>query len=309
MLWFAPARFGGSNETSSGFSVSSGFLPAPVYLHDNSNGEREMIRVAIAGAAGRMGRSLVEAVSRSNAAIQLTVATVLADDPCLNVDCGLIAMGTSNGVVTVGDLASQVDEFDVLIDFTEPASTISHLEVCRKYRKAMVIGTTGMSESEQQQLKSAENGIPIVFAPNMSVGVNLCFDLLEQAARVMGDEVDIEITEAHHRYKKDAPSGTALKMGEVVAESLGRDLKEVAVYGREGIGDERKPTAIGFSTIRAGDIVGDHTVTFASLGERVEITHRASSRMTFANGAVRAALWVAGKPAAVYSMREVLGLD
>ena len=173
----------------------------------------------------------------------------------------------------------------------------------------MVIGTTGMSEDAQQQIKNAGEVSPIVFAPNMSVGVNLCFNLLEHAARVMGDEVDIEITEAHHRYKKDAPSGTALKMGQVIAESLGRDLKEVAVYGREGIGEERERSTIGFSTIRAGDIVGDHTATFASLGERVEITHKASSRMTFANGAVRAAIWVAGKPAAVYSMQEVLGLD
>ena len=309
MLWYALGKSGGPNETSSGLSVSSGILLAPVYLHHNLNGEREMIRVAIAGAAGRMGRTLVEAVSRSDAEIQVTVATVLADDPCLNVDCGLIAMGASNGVVAVSDLAYQVDEFDVLIDFTEPASTISHLEVCRQHKKAMVIGTTGMSEDAQQQIKNAGEVIPIVFAPNMSVGVNLCFNLLEHAARVMGDEVDIEITEAHHRYKKDAPSGTALKMGQVIAESLGRDLKEVAVYGREGIGEERERSTIGFSTIRAGDIVGDHTATFASLGERVEITHKASSRMTFANGAVRASLWVTGKPAAVYSMQEVLGLD
>ncbi|MDD9889008.1 MAG: 4-hydroxy-tetrahydrodipicolinate reductase [Gammaproteobacteria bacterium] len=267
-----------------------------------------MIRVAIAGAAGRMGRTLVEAVSRSDADIGVSVATVLADDPCLNVDSGLLAMGVSNGVLTVCELSGQADQFDVLIDFTEPAATLSHLAFCQQHSKAMVIGTTGLSDEEQQQIENAGASIPIVFAPNMSVGVNLCLNLLDQAARVLGDEVDIEITEAHHRFKKDAPSGTALKMGEVIADSLGRDLNKVAVYGREGIGEERQRSTIGFSTIRAGDIVGDHTVTFASLGERVEITHKASSRMTFANGAVRAATWISNKPPAVYSMQEVLDL-
>ncbi len=255
-----------------------------------------------------MGRTLVEAVGRSEADIQVTVATVLADDPCLNVDSGLLAMGVSNGVITVSELTPLVDEFDVLIDFTEPGATRANLELCRQHQKAMVIGTTGLSDAERQLIQAAGESIPIVFAPNMSIGVNLCFNLLEQAARVLGDEVDIEITEAHHRYKKDAPSGTALKMGEVIADTLGRDIKKVAVYGREGISEERNRTTIGFSTVRAGDIVGDHTVTFASLGERVEITHKASSRMTFANGAVRAALWTTGKTAGVYSMQEVLGL-
>ncbi len=267
-----------------------------------------MVKVAIAGAAGRMGRTLVEAVTRSDADIEVSVATVLADDPCLNVDSGLLAMGASNGVVTVSELTGQVDQFDVLIDFTEPAATLAHIDICQQHQKAMVIGTTGLSDDERQQIENAGASIPIVFAPNMSVGVNLCLDLLEQAARVLGDEVDIEITEAHHRFKKDAPSGTALKMGEVIADTLGRDLNEVAVYGREGIGEERNRSTIGFSTIRAGDIVGDHTVTFASLGERVEITHKASSRMTFANGAVRAAGWVSDKSPGVYSMQEVLGL-
>lgn len=268
-----------------------------------------MIRVAITGAAGRMGRTLVEAVGRSEADVQVTVATVLADDPCLDVDSGLLAMGIANGVETDSDLLKHLDEFDVLIDFTEPTATLAHLQICQSHNKAMVIGTTGLAEEQIQQIEQAGVSIPIVFAPNMSVGVNLCLKLLEQAARVLGDDVDIEISEAHHRYKKDAPSGTALKMGEVVAETLGRDLNEVAVYGREGIGGERDRNTIGFSTVRAGDIVWDHTVTFASLGERVEITHKASSRMTFANGAVRAAQWIAQKAPGVYSMQQVLGLD
>jgi len=268
-----------------------------------------MIRVAITGAAGRMGRTLVEAVGRSEADIEVTVATVLADDPCLQVDSGLLAMGVANGVKTDSDLSNHLSDFDVLIDFTEPQATRAHVQLCREHNKAMVIGTTGLSENEINQIEAAGEIIPVVFAPNMSVGVNLCLNLLKQAATVLGSEVDIEITEAHHRFKKDAPSGTALKMGEVVAESLGRDLKEVAVYGREGIGEERDRDTIGFTTVRAGDIVGDHTVTFASLGERVEITHKASSRMTFANGAVRAAQWISGKAPGVYSMQEVLGLD
>jgi 4-hydroxy-tetrahydrodipicolinate reductase len=268
-----------------------------------------MIRVAIVGAAGRMGRSLVEAIGRNEADISVTVATVLADDPCLHVDSGLLAMGVANGVETVSDLSKHLDQFDVLIDFTEPEASLSHLTICQQNQKAMVIGTTGMNDDQRQLIQAAGTDIPIVFAPNMSVGVNLCFKLLEQAAQVLGDDVDIEISEAHHRFKKDAPSGTALRMGEVVADTLCRDLNQVAVYGREGLGEERDPATIGFSTVRAGDIVGDHTVTFASLGERVEITHKASSRMTFANGAVRAALWLSQKTAGVYSMQDVLGLD
>ncbi len=268
-----------------------------------------MIRVAIVGAAGRMGRNLVEAIGRKKSDISVTVATVLADDPCLHVDSGLLASGVSNGIETVSDLSNHLDQFDLLIDFTEPEASLSHLAICQQHQKAMVIGTTGISAEQRQLIYEAGENIPIVFAPNMSVGVNLCFKLLEQAARVLGDDVDIEISEAHHRFKKDAPSGTALRMGEVVAGALGRDLQQVAVYGREGIGGDRDPATIGFSTVRAGDIVGDHTVTFASLGERVEITHKASSRMTFANGAVRAAIWLSEKSAGVYSMQDVLGLD
>lgn len=265
-----------------------------------------MVRVAIAGAAGRMGRTLVEAVAHSEAGLQLTAAIVLADDPALGMDAGLLAMGSPLGVMTTADLAGA--EFDVLIDFTSPAASLAHLALCQQRQKALVLGTTGFSEAQKQQIAAAGSTIPVVFAPNMSVGVNLCLKLLEQAAQVLGDDVDIEITEAHHRFKKDAPSGTALAMGEVVASTLGRDLQKCAVYGREGMEGERARETIGFATIRAGDIVGEHTVTFASLGERVEITHKASSRMTFASGAVRAANWVATRPPGLYTMQDVLGL-
>ncbi len=267
-----------------------------------------MVRIAIVGAAGRMGRALIEAVTQSDAELTVSVATVLADDDALGVDIGLLAMGSSLGVKTVADLNQMVADFDVLIDFTAPEATLAHLAICQQNGKAMVIGTTGISPTQQETIFKAAQSIPIVFAPNMSVGVNLCFKLLELAARVLGDDVDIEISEAHHRYKKDAPSGTALKMGSIIAETLGRNLDDCAVYGRQGLETERDRKTIGFSTLRAGDIVGDHTVTFASIGERVEITHKASSRLTFANGAVRAASWVAQKQSGLYTMQDVLDL-
>ncbi|GJM13335.1 MAG: 4-hydroxy-tetrahydrodipicolinate reductase [Pseudohongiella sp.] len=266
-----------------------------------------MLNVAIVGAAGRMGRTLVEAVNQ-NSSMRVSVATVLPDDPALGADIGLLAVGAAIGVQTVADLAADSLDFDVLIDFTSPEATMAHLELCRLGNKAMVIGTTGLSADQEQAIQTAAADIAIMYAPNMSVGVNLCLKLLEQAAKVLGDEVDIEITEAHHRYKKDAPSGTALKMGEVIADTLDRDLADCAIYGREGIGEERDRKTIGFTTIRAGDIVGDHTVTFAGLGERVEITHKASSRMTFASGAVRAAAWISAKESGLYSMQDVLDL-
>ncbi|PCI12867.1 MAG: 4-hydroxy-tetrahydrodipicolinate reductase [Thiotrichales bacterium] len=215
--------------------------------------------------------------------------------------------GRSNVRISVS-VEAVVDDFDLLIDFTRPDVTLANLAVCRTAGKAMVIGTTGFSDAEKQLISDAAKDIPIVFAPNMSVGVNLCFKLLEMAAKVMGDEVDIEVIEAHHRHKIDAPSGTALRMGEVIANVLGRDLSECAVYGREGQTGERKRKTIGFETIRAGDIVGDHTVLFADIGERVEITHKASSRMTFANGAVRAALWLKVCKNGLFDMQDVLGL-
>jgi 4-hydroxy-tetrahydrodipicolinate reductase len=265
-----------------------------------------MTRVAIAGAAGRMGKTLVEAVTLSEANLEVGVGSVLAEDPALGVDLGLLAGIGAIGVPAVSDLESEADAFDVLIDFTSRPATLEHLALCRRLGKAIVIGTTGFSDEEKERISAAAKDIPIVFAPNMSVGVNLCLKLLDMAARVLGDEMDIEIVEAHHRFKKDAPSGTALRMGEVVAQALGRDLKEVAVYGREGMSEERDRKTIGFATVRAGDIVGDHTVIFAGLGERVEITHKASSRMTFAKGAVRAASWLQGKPAGLYSIDDVL---
>ena len=266
-----------------------------------------MIKIAVTGAAGRMGQTLIEAVAAEAERVSLAAATVLAEDPCLGMDAGLLAVGRVLGVNTVASL-EQAADFDVLIDFTSPTASLQHLQYCAQHGKAMVLGTTGFSAEQQAQIR-ASTTVPLVFAPNMSVGVNLCLSLLKQAAAVLGDSVDIEISEAHHRFKKDAPSGTALKMGEVIADTLGRDLEQVAVYGRQGMEAERDRATIGFSTMRAGDIVGDHTVTFAGMGERVEITHKASSRMTFASGAVRAAQWVAGQTPGVYTMQQVLGLE
>lgn len=267
-----------------------------------------MRRIAVMGAAGRMGKILIEAVAQADGA-QLTAAVDRPDSSLIGADAGELAALGKIGVILVGDLAAALDQFDVLIDFTHPSVTLKNLAVCRQAGKAMVIGTTGFSVEEKQLLADAAKDIPIVFAANYSVGVNLCLKLLDTAARVLGDEVDIEIIEAHHRHKVDAPSGTALRMGEVVANALGRDLQKVAVYGREGQTGARERETIGFATVRAGDVVGDHTVLFAADGERVEITHKASSRMTFAKGAVRAALWLQSQPAGLYDMQDVLGLS
>lgn len=266
-----------------------------------------MRRIAVMGAAGRMGKALIEAVLQAPGAV-LAAAVDRPDSSLLGADAGELAGIGRLGVALAGDLASVLDSFDVLIDFTHPTVTLSNLEVCRQAGKAMVIGTTGFSAEEKQRLAEAAREIPIVFAANFSVGVNLCLKLLDTAARVLGDDVDIEIIEAHHRHKVDAPSGTALRMGEVVANALGRDLQKVAVYGREGQTGARARETIGFATVRAGDVVGDHTVLFAADGERVEITHKASSRMTFAKGAVRSALWLDGRAPALYDMQDVLEL-
>lgn len=266
-----------------------------------------MQRIAVMGAAGRMGKTLIEAVSQAESA-KLGAAVGRADSSLIGADAGeLVGLGKI-GVTLAGDLAAVLDDFDVLIDFTHPSVTLRNLEVCRQAGKAMVIGTTGFTPDEKQQLSEAAKQIPIVFAANFSVGVNLCLKLLDTAARVLGDDVDIEIIEAHHRHKVDAPSGTALRMGEVVADALGRDLQKVAVYGREGQTGARERETIGFATVRAGDVVGDHTVLFAADGERVEITHKASSRMTFAKGAVRSALWLQQRSPALYDMQDVLTL-
>ena len=206
------------------------------------------------------------------------------------------------------DLSPLTEQFDVLVDFTRPAATLAYLALCQAAGKAMVIGTTGFSAEQKAEIALAAKRIPIVFAPNMSIGVNLCFKLLELTARVLGDSADIEIIEAHHRHKVDAPSGTALAMGQVIAKALGRDLQECAVYGRQGTTGERERSTIGFATVRAGDIVGEHTALFADVGERIEITHRATSRMTFAKGAVQAATWLAGRPPGLFDMQDVLGL-
>lgn len=266
-----------------------------------------MIRIAVAGAAGRMGHSLIRACGETQG-MHLTAALERPDCPSIGQDAGVQAGLEPIGFALAGDLASMLDDFDVLIDFTRPEPTLAHLDLCRKGGKHLVIGTTGFSSEQRFEIESAAADIPIVLAPNMSVGVNLSFKLLQIAAKVMGRYTDIEIVEAHHRHKVDAPSGTALRMGEIIAQTLGRDLEECAIYGREGITGERARNTIGFSTIRAGDIVGEHSVMFADEGERVEICHKASSRMTFANGAMRAAAWIVTRPAGLYDMQDVLEL-
>jgi 4-hydroxy-tetrahydrodipicolinate reductase len=266
-----------------------------------------MTRIAVPGAAGRMGRNLIDACNRAEG-LMLGAATERSGHELLGSDAGMVAGVGELGVAIEDNLERVIDQFDVLIDFTAPAATLAHLDICRHHGKRIVIGTTGFSDEQKQQIEAAATEIGVVFAPNMSVGVNLCLKLLDMAARVLGDDVDIEVIEAHHRHKVDAPSGTALRMGEVVAEALGRDLNECAVYGREGITGARDRKTIGFETIRAGDIVGEHTVMFAAEGERVEIAHKASSRMTFASGAVRAAGWVMSQPGGLYDMQDVLGL-
>ena len=266
-----------------------------------------MIRVAVVGAAGRMGKTLIQAVQAADG-MRLSAATEQPDSTLVGVDAGELAGVGKLGVLISHSLTKVIDDFDVVIDFTGPVATMVHLDVCRQHGKSMVIGTTGLNEEQKAAIDAAAADISIVFAPNMSVGVNLCFRLLELAARVMGDDADIEIIEAHHRHKVDAPSGTALRMGEVIADTLERDLKEVAVYGREGQTGARDPKTIGFETIRAGDVVGEHSVWFATEGERVEITHKASSRMTFASGAVRATRWLSGQDKGRFDMQDVLGL-
>lgn len=263
-------------------------------------------RVAIAGAGGRMGRALVELI-QSSAAVELCGGFDHPEAPAVGTD-----LGTSAGVGELGmpiypDIEGLSGDFDVLIDFTLPEATLANVHYCRAASKRMVIGTTGLGD-RRQAIDEAGNDIAIVFAPNMSVGVNLCFKLAEIAATALGDEFDIEIIEAHHRNKIDAPSGTAVRLGEIVAAALGRDLANCAIYGREGHTGARERTTIGFETIRAGDIVGDHTVLFAGAGERIELVHRASSRMTFASGALRAAAWIGGYERGVFDMQDVLGL-
>jgi 4-hydroxy-tetrahydrodipicolinate reductase len=266
-----------------------------------------MTRIGIVGADGRMGHALIKAcIDTPN--VTLAAAVERRGSPTVGQDAGEIAGISKLDLRVTDDLAAVIAGLDAVIDFTRPESTLANLALCRANGTRLIIGTTGFTPEQRAEIESTAHSLPIVLAPNMSVGVNLCLKLLEIAARVIGNQTDIEIVEAHHRHKVDAPSGTALRMGEVVAKALGRDLRDCAVYGREGNTGERDSKTIGFSVIRAGDIVGDHTVLFADEGERVEITHKASSRMTFAKGAVRAATWLMDKQPGLYDMQDVLGL-
>ncbi|MEQ8289854.1 MAG: 4-hydroxy-tetrahydrodipicolinate reductase [Gammaproteobacteria bacterium] len=264
-------------------------------------------RVGVCGAAGRMGKMILE-VCNDTEGVEVTAAIEYSGSSMLGVDAGEQAGIGKLGVSITDDIAAVADNVDVIIDFTFADAFAANLEKCVASNCKMVIGTTGLSPKDHDAINKASESIGIVFAPNMSIGVNVTLKLLEMAASVLGDSADIEIIEAHHNQKKDAPSGTAIRMGEVVAKTLGRDLKECAVYGREGITGVRDRKTIGFETIRAGDIVGDHTVMFAMAGERVEITHKAHSRKTFASGAVRAANWLADKNSGLFDMQDVLDL-
>jgi 4-hydroxy-tetrahydrodipicolinate reductase len=262
--------------------------------------------VAVAGASGRMGHMLIEAIQGSDDCI-LAGALDVAASPAIGNDAAAF-LGHASGVPVTADVATGLDHAHVLIDFTRPEGTLAHLKVCRERGVKAVIGTTGFSEAQKREIADAARDIAIVLSPNMSVGVNVTLKLLEMAAKALSTGYDIEIIEAHHRHKVDAPSGTALKMGEVIAQALGRDLKQCGVFAREGVTGERDPSTIGFSAIRGGDIVGDHTVLFAGTGERIEITHKAASRGTYAQGSLRAVRFLAGQDKGLFDMFDVLGL-
>jgi 4-hydroxy-tetrahydrodipicolinate reductase len=263
-------------------------------------------RIAVAGASGRMGQMLIEAVNASTDCC-LTGALDVPSSPSLGLDAASFS-GRASGVLISSDLRQGLKNSSVLIDFTRPEGTMAHLAVCRELGVKLVIGTTGFSDEQKAEIAAAAQDIAIVMAPNMSVGVNVTLKLLEMAAKALSTGYDIEIIEAHHRHKVDAPSGTALKMGEVIAGALGRDLKECAVYAREGVTGERDPSSIGFATIRGGDIVGDHTVLFAGIGERIEISHKSSSRATYAQGSLRAARFLDDQASGLFDMFDVLNL-
>ena len=263
-------------------------------------------RIGVAGASGRMGRMLIEAVQATDDCV-LAGALDIPGSPAVGLDASAY-MGHNSGVHIASDLAQGLAQAQFLIDFTRPEGTIAHLRHCRDHGIKVVIGTTGFSDEQKAEIADAARDIAIVMAPNMAVGVNVVFSLLRQAAKALATGYDIEIIEAHHRHKVDAPSGTALKMGEVVADALGRDLKECAIYGREGVTGERDPSTIGFATVRGGDIVGDHTVLFAGIGERIEITHKSSSRATYAQGSLRAVRFLAHQPHGLFGMDDVLGM-
>ena len=262
-------------------------------------------RIAVAGASGRMGQMLIDAI-RAADDCSLSGALDLASSTAIGQDAGA---GQPTGVLISADLRAGLANSQVLIDFTRPEGTLAHIKVCRELGIAMVIGTTGFTDAQKAEIDAASKDIAIMMAPNMSVGVNVTLKLLEMAAKALSTGYDIEIIEAHHRHKVDAPSGTALKMGEVIADALGRDLKDCAVYAREGVTGERDPSSIGFATRRGGDIVGDHTVLFAGIGERIEISHKSSSRSTYAQGSLRAVRFLEGKKAGLFNMFDVLGLQ
>jgi 4-hydroxy-tetrahydrodipicolinate reductase len=264
------------------------------------------MKIAIAGASGRMGRMLIETVL-DDPDVTLAGALDRPGTPQLGQDAGAL-LGKTTGVVLTDDIERVFADADLLIDFTRPEGTLMHLDAAKRHGVKMVIGTTGFDDAQKAQLRAAAETIGIVFAPNMSVGVNVTLKLIEFAAKHFAEGYDIEIVESHHRHKVDAPSGTALAMGETVAHALGRELKDCAVYGRQGVTGERDPSTIGFAAIRGGDIVGDHTVLFAGIGERVEITHKSASRLSFAQGALRAARFLAGHECGLFDMQDVLGL-
>jgi 4-hydroxy-tetrahydrodipicolinate reductase len=264
------------------------------------------LKIAVAGASGRMGRMLIDAIAAAPDTV-LAGALDIAASPSVGSDAGAFS-GQLTGVAIQSSLALGLADADYLIDFTRPEGTLQHLEYCAEHGIKMIIGTTGFDDAGKAAIRAAAERTAIMLSPNMSVGVNVTLKLLEMAAKSLSEGYDIEIVEAHHRHKVDAPSGTALKMGEVIADALGRDLKACAVYGREGVTGERDPSTIGFATIRGGDIVGDHTVLFAGIGERIEISHKSSSRVTYAHGALRAARFLAGKTTGLYDMQDVLAL-
>ncbi|MDB5793832.1 MAG: dapB [Noviherbaspirillum sp.] len=266
----------------------------------------KQMKIAVAGASGRMGHMLIETIRNAEDMV-LSGALDVAGASSIGTDAAAF-LGAPAGVAIESDLSKGLAGADVLIDFTRPEGTLRHLEYCAANGIKMVIGTTGFDEAGKAAIAAAARTTAIVFAPNMSVGVNVTMKLLELAAKSFSHGYDIEIIEAHHRHKVDAPSGTALKMGEVIAGALGRDLKDVAVYAREGVTGERDPSSIGFATIRGGDIVGDHTVLFAGIGERIEITHKSASRVTYAHGSLRAARFLAEKKNGLFDMQDVLGL-
>lgn len=267
-----------------------------------------LVNLAVNGAAGRMGRQLLSAIAERDDA-RLSAASDAPGQSCIGLDTSVLSGGESDGVIISDQMAKAASECNVIIDFTAPVVSLALLDAAAGSDTRVVIGTTGFNHEQLIRLREHSQNTPIVFAPNYSIGVTVTLALLQQAAAALGDDYDVEIIEAHHRHKVDAPSGTAMKMGEVVAEALGRNLDDCAIYGRQGITGERETKTIGFETIRAGEIIGDHTVLFAGNGERIEVTHKATDRMTFARGAVQAAVWLSNQPPGLYDMTHVLGLE